>query len=314
MPVGLIVVPIVLEGIFMNLLFKRGIQCLLAVIVTAALLQPANAQTFGNGAMFADGRQSVIFHSFTSGNGNIVELSLVTGKMREITSGGRNDRWPALNAAQDQLVFISQRTPPWKIYRINRDGSDLRLLTDQEGMHLGASWSPDGKKIVFSHQDLDAEGFVADLWVMDADGGHKTKLIDRAMWPSWDRAGDIIYFTVALDDGNVALGVYNFETKTRSILTDGALNATGAGVTPDGKFIYVSAMAHGKRTLHRVNRDGSDAVNLEIPSQQDSSPRVSPDGRFLLYGYNDGNGTEIYLLNLTTSVLRNLSREYSSAD
>jgi len=297
----------------MNLFFRRVLPCLV-VLTLAALLKPANAQTYGNGAVFADGGHSIIFHSFTSGKGNIVELDLATGKMREITSDGRNDRWPALNAAQDQLVFISQRTPPWKVYRVNRDGSGLLLLTDREGMHLGASWSPNSKMVAYSHQDLDAEGFVADLWIMDADGGHKTKLIEGAMWPSWDSTGNLIYFTAALDDGNVALGVYDFEAKTQLTLTESALNATGAGVTPDGEFIYVSAMAQGKRMLHRLNRDGSNAVNLKIPSQQDSSPRVSPDGRFLLYGYNDGNGTEIYLLNLETNVSRNLSREFAEPD
>ncbi len=298
----------------MTYFFRRGLQFFIAVLMTMILLQQANAQTFGNGAIFADDGKSVIFHSFTNGNGNIVELDLNTGKIRKITSDGRRDRWPALNATQDQLVFISQRTPPWKIYRINRDGNGLRLLTNQEGMHLGATWSPDGQKIAYSHQDLGVDGFVADLWIMDADGEHKTKLSDRAMWPSWDRASNSIFFTVALDDGNVALGVYDVETKTRSTLTDGSLNAAGAGVTPDGKFIYVSAMAQGKRTLHRINRDGSNAVNLGISSQQDSNPRVSSDGRFLLYGYNDGNGTEVYLLNLETSVSRNLSREYAEAE
>ena len=298
----------------MIIVFRRGLQLLVTMVMAAVSQQSVNAQIVGNGAVFADGGKSVIFHSFTIGDGNIIELDLGTGMMREITSDGRRDRWPALNSAQDQLVFISQRTPPWKIYRINRDGSGLKLLTYQEGAHLGASWSLDGKTIAYSHQDLDAEGFVADLWIMDADGGGKTKLIDRAMWPSWDRGSNSIFFTAALSDGNVALGAYNFETKTRSILTDSALNATGAGVSPDGKFIYVSAVAQDMRTLHRINRDGSGAVNLGIASQQDSNPRVSPDGRFLLYGYNEGSGTEIYLLNLETSVSRNLSQEFAGAE
>ena len=297
----------------MTYLFRRGAH-LLWFAVVAAFIQPVSAQQFGNGAMFADGGKTVIFHSFTSGQGSIVELDIHTGEMRNITTDGRLDRWPALSPSQDRLVFISQRMPPWKIYRVNRDGSDLRLLTEEEGAHLGASWSPDGRKIIYSKQNLDAESFAADLWVMDADGRHKIKLIEHAMWPSWNKQNNSVFFTTILDDGNMALAAYDMQTKKRSTLTDGVMNATGAGITPDGRYIYISAVAGDARMLHRIDSDGSGAVNLGIVSQQDSSPRVSPDGRFLLYGYNAGEGTEIYLLNLVTMVSRNLSQEFADAE
>lgn len=284
------------------------------MLMCAALLQPAMAQHFGNGALFANGGKTVIFHSFMRGDGNIVEFDLSTGALRNVTTDGRRDRWPSLDPIGERIVFISQRTPPWKVYTVNRDGSDFKLLTEEEGMHLGASWSPDGRRIVYSLQDLGAESFRADLWTMDANGNHKAKVIDGAMWPSWDRFSGLVYFTTVLPDGNLALGSYDMQAKKRSVIADGALNATGAGVTPDGKHIYVSAEADGVRTLHRINNDGTGLVNLGLPTQQDSSPRVSPDGRSLLYGYNAGEGTEIYLLDLQTRKLRNLSKEIAVAD
>lgn len=287
---------------------------LVCLLLTVGLSQSAAAQHYGNGALFADGGKTVIFHSFSRGDGNIVELDLATGSVRSITADGRRDRWPALNATEDQLVFISQRTPPWKIYTVNRDGSDLRLLTEEEGAHLGATWSPDGASIAYSKQDLDAENFRADLWVMEANGHHKTKVIEGAMWPSWDKHSNRVFFTTVLADGNVALGSYDMHSKKRSVLTSAALNAAGAGVTPDGRHIYVSAVTGVTHTLHRVKSDGSGVVDLGVPAQQDSSPRVSPDGRFLLYGYNAGEGTEVYLLNLQNKESRNLSREIKVAD
>lgn len=292
---------------------KRFVSLIL-VAGFSALLQPVQAQHFGNGATFADGGKSVVFHSFTVRDGNIVELALATGMVRSITEDGRRDRWPSLDPSGKRIAFISQRTPPWKIYTINRDGSDLRLLTEEEGSHLGAAWSPDGSRIVYSKQDLDAESFRADLWIMEANGSHKTKLIEGAMWPSWDSHSNLVFFTTVLADGNVALGSYDMNSKTRAVLTNGTVSATGAGITPDGLHIYVSAVSGDERTLHRMNRDGTNLVNLGIPAQQDSSPRVSPDGQFLLYGYNDGNGTEVYLLNLHTNKSRNLSRELKVAD
>jgi len=292
----------------------RRFVCLIFMIGVSALFLPANAQHFGNGATFVDDGNSVIFHSFSLGNGNIVELDIATGAVRSITEDGRRDRWPSSDPSGKRIVFISQRTPPWKIYTVNRDGSDLRLLTEEEGAHLGATWSPDGSRIAYSKQDLDAESFRADLWVMKANGIHKTKVIEGAMWPFWDRLRNQVFFTTVLADGNVALGSYDVASKARAVLTNGTLNATGAGITPDGRHIYVSAVSGGERTLHRIDRDGTNLVNLGIPAQQDSSPQVSPDGGSLLYGYNEGEGTEVYLLDLETKQLRNLSRELKVAD
>lgn len=279
----------------------------------AGAIQPAIAQQYGNGALFLDDGETIIFHSFSEGDGNLVEFNLRTGATRRITEKGRSDRWPSVDPTGQHLAFISQRTPPWKVYTISRNGGDLRLLTEEEGTHLGVSWSPDGTQLAYSKQDLDAESFRADLWLMNVNGTDKTKVIEGAMWPFWDKHSNTVFFTTVLTSGNVAVGSYDLDTKVRDTLTDGTLNAAGAGISPDGKYIYVSAVAGAKHTLHRINRDGEGVVNLGIASQQDSSPRVSPDGRFLLYGYNAGQGTEVYLLDLETKQVRNLSKDVAAA-
>ncbi|UCE06399.1 MAG: PD40 domain-containing protein, partial [bacterium] len=69
-----------------------------------------------------------------------------------------------------------------EIYVINPDGSGQTRLTNN--YELSPSWSPDGKKIVFtSRRDGNAE-----IYVMNADGSEQTRLTNNIFLdsgPSW---------------------------------------------------------------------------------------------------------------------------------
>ena len=58
------------------------------------------------------------------------------------------------------------------------DGGNPRRLTNSPEEEWGASWSPDGKRIVFSVLVAEcwATGKSADIYVMDADGGNPRNL------------------------------------------------------------------------------------------------------------------------------------------
>src|SRR5436189_5311614 len=69
-----------------------------------------------------------------------------------------------------------------QIYAVNPDGSALRQLTRTKPSR-GAdfpSWSPNGKKILFSRfrNDLPDNNDNSRIWIMNADGANKRKLAD----------------------------------------------------------------------------------------------------------------------------------------
>jgi Tol biopolymer transport system component len=59
------------------------------------------------------------------------------------------------------------------IFTIKADGTGLQQLTDDFGNNLEAVWSPNGRAIAWTHEDLPAAFDHEDIWTMDADGSNK---------------------------------------------------------------------------------------------------------------------------------------------
>lgn len=82
-----------------------------------------------------------------------------------------------------------------------KGGSKVNLTNSPDIKDYHPSWSPDGKKIVFVSSQRTADPLKPDqqIYVMDADGSHLTRLTDSGggkWWPSWSPDGKKIAFTV----------------------------------------------------------------------------------------------------------------------
>ena len=82
---------------------------------------------------------------------------------------------------------VEQSTPQSQYFVIRPDGTGRRQLTHfPRGTHVAsASFSPDGKSIVFSKGP---EGGNIDVWTMRTDGTHLTRITRSPLWqsaPAW---------------------------------------------------------------------------------------------------------------------------------
>jgi Tol biopolymer transport system component len=84
------------------------------------------------------------------------------------------------------------------LYTVAPDGTDLVRLTADDPYENLASWSPDGKRIVFGRSDEpDDASYESDVYVMNADGTGMTKLTDWSgfdSFPTWSPDGEWIAF------------------------------------------------------------------------------------------------------------------------
>lgn len=103
-----------------------------------------------------------------------------------------------------QWLLFSQADPDTrkrKIWTMKADGvSPTQLTTSTDSDDIQASWSPDGKYIVFSSDmSKDSNGNKNfDVWVMRADGGGVTQLTTNGstdFWPAFGPDGKTVFFT-----------------------------------------------------------------------------------------------------------------------
>ena len=106
-------------------------------------------------------------------------------------------------AAQWRILLTSNREGDSEIYRIDVDGSGAKRLTHSAGFDGFASWSPDGRRILY-HSQVRRTGWSGGI-VMNADGSGKRRLVANG---SWSPDGRRIVFG-SNRDGNGEIYVMN---------------------------------------------------------------------------------------------------------
>ena len=195
------------------------------------------------------------------------------------------------------------------IYTVPVAGGQATRLTSGLAMDAHPVFSPDGLRIVYF---TDAGGS-DDLWIMNADGSDAealTKERDRTISvPEWAPDGDYI-----LARRNNDLWLYHAAGGSGMELSDedDANGAYGATFSADGRYVYFAARggnpyghegALGTVTgwqIRRLDRNTGDIAQVTAAPWGAFRPRVSPDGRFLVYGTRQHNTTSLRLRDLQT--------------
>jgi Tol biopolymer transport system component len=105
---------------------------------------------------------------------------------------------------------------------VNVDGSGLTQLTDWPMNASYPNWSPDGTRIVFNDNSDNASTTVAlNVWVMNADGTHRTQLTHNTggAWDfgaDWSPDGTKIVYVVG--SRNNALAVMNADGSEPTVI------------------------------------------------------------------------------------------------
>ena len=144
-----------------------------------------------------DGKQ-VIFASSASGAHccRIFIAGLDGSGLRPISSSGSIDVEPKVNPKTGaEIAFVSGRSGPQQVYRMNMDGADVERLSDGTGEASNPSWHPDGQILAYAWTRGYATGNF-NIFIMDVATRKYTQLTHegRNENPSWAPDGRHLAF------------------------------------------------------------------------------------------------------------------------
>ncbi|MBN2173551.1 MAG: PD40 domain-containing protein, partial [Bacteroidales bacterium] len=215
---------------------------------------------------------------------------------------------------QDELDFRAsgqKRRYSWDydthmdIFSANRDGSDIKRLTDDKGYDAEGSWSPDGKLIVYStnknafnrkltreeQQKMEVDpSYFCDLFIMNSDGSDKKQITDVPGYdggPFFSPDGKRVIFRRFSEDGHSA-DVYtiNIDGTGEKRLTDFGCLSWAPFYHPSGDYIAWAANKEGYSNfeIYMTDMDGlKEPVRVTYTDGFDGLPVFSPDGKKLVW-------------------------------
>jgi dipeptidyl aminopeptidase/acylaminoacyl peptidase len=259
-----------------------------------------NMESVGNPEISPDGKQIIFTRTWVDKvkdqyRSNLWIVDVDGSRVRELTSGARNDSSPVWSPDGKRIAFLSDRDGTNQLHVMWLDTRDIAQLTHLEQAPNGIKWSPDGKLIAFTS------------FVPDTDPILNIKLPERPRGAEWARSATVVDRLSWASDGRGPVP----KGHTHVFVIDATLGGTPRQITSgkynhgggqggydwasDGKAIYVSGIRKPEAEYLRGDSEiyAVDLASLEIKpltdrKGPDGNPTVSPNGAWIAYsGYDD---------------------------
>ncbi len=186
------------------------------------------------------------------------------------------------------------------IFAVDRNGLNMRRLTNAPGYDNAPAWSPTAARIAWVHYGLDER---ADIWVMNADGTNPVNLTSDLTGgvgaPAWSPDGTRLAFVQSTSGaGGTTSRIITMrdDGTDKRVITS---TTTGFDASPswsaDGTQIAFLRFYQGDNDITIVGAHGGPTTRLALPGNQ-WSPAWSPDGRYIAYHQSLGPTINIFTM------------------
>lgn len=206
---------------------------------------------------------------------------------------------------------------PKEVVKMNWDGTGLEQLTEHKSITLSPSWSPDGKKIVYSVftkliKKNNRPMSNLSLYILDLTTNKRVLTSFRPGVNSgaiFTKDGQSIYLGMSMGSGSADIYKINLKGEVELRLTKGPAGAINVepSLSPDGSKIAFSSERGGRPMIYVMNADGSNIKRLTFKGDYNSSPSWSPDGSKIAFASQDGANFDIFTMNADGTNLKRLT-------
>ena len=230
-----------------------------------------------------------------------------SGPRIKLTSNNGRGHYPHHNGPElspdgTEIVYHSDTDghDRYAIWTMNIDGSDKKRITKKEG--LFASWSPDGKNIIFSGR----RNGIWELIIVPSTGGEEknlTKNYKKTKRPDWGATStyhpngkSIVYSYIR----EKVLYSMNLTTKEVLKISPSGQSFTNASFSKDGTKLAVNRKINRGYDLITMSPIGS---NIEVIAKNVisySAPSWSNSGKEILFIGSIKRNNELFKINLKT--------------
>ena len=199
--------------------------------------------------------RSIAYTSYRRGYPDVYISLIYQGTLQTPMAATGTQNWlPAWSPDGTRLAFTSSRDGNPELYVANRDGSNLRRITNNPAIDTTPTWSPTGAQIAFT---TDRTGS-PQIYVMGSDGLNLRRITsesfcDRATWSP--APFNELAFVCRTGPG-YDIKIYDFASGQTRQITFGEGSNESPSYSPNGRHLAFTSTRAGKTQVFTVGRDG----------------------------------------------------------
>ncbi|MBC7815011.1 MAG: PD40 domain-containing protein [Burkholderiales bacterium] len=279
---------------------------LLRVALVVALLIGA---VVGLTVVIGRGFQADIITYVTNsmGYGDVMLLDMGRELRQNLTQERSMDGAPLWSPDGERIAFTSTRDGSYAIYTMKHNGSDVRILTTNDGVNVPLYWTQDGQQIGFRSL---VEG-VSGVYETSSNGSPRIVLWFSAVLAhaEWARDGRQIAFVRNISEGGFHLYLVNadnVEGEARLITEVGGY-FVDLSWSPDDSHIAIISGSGTSGGFEIDVIDVASGVRRRITTNSDYKAELdwSPDGERIIYSAQNNLGLyDLYVMDADGSNVR----------
>lgn len=190
------------------------------------------------------------------------------------------------------------------VWSVRPNGRHLQQLTNMRGEALSPTWSPDGRRVLFTHIDKRSHG----LGVFDTVSRTAQRIKfpgNTVIGPAYMPDGRV---AVSLTDGkNPSIFLLNHSLQKEYRLDDSSAIDVSPSVDATGSLMAFTSSRLGSPQIFLKDLRSGSVRRISQTGSYNTDPSISPDGTLIAFARQMGGGHRIFVQDMVTGLERQLT-------